>query len=230
MSTSDLLAELYGALRKAFSHRQWWPAPTPFEVMVGALLTQNTSWTNVEKAMAALKQAGALEAPVLAQMDVQRLQGLVRPAGYFRQKAARLKRLAAWVVEAGLPPDGTEDAARRKAISTAQLREDLLALNGIGPETADSILLYAFGRPSFVVDAYTKRIAARHRLVDWECDYVELKELFESNVAEDVDLYKDFHAQLVELGKRYCRRRDPLCEACPARPVLGEPVLEEEAQ
>ena len=223
MSTRALLKELYGALRQAFNHRRWWPAPTPFEVMVGAILTQNTNWTNVEKAMAALKQAAALTAPALAQMDVERLQGLVRPAGYFRQKAARLRRLAAWVVERG-----GGNPAGLSAVPTAQLREELLALNGIGPETADSILLYAFERAAFVVDTYTKRIAARHRLVDWECDYDELKELFESNLPEDVELYKDYHGQLVELGKRHCRRRSPLCESCPARPVLGEPVLEEE--
>jgi endonuclease-3 related protein len=224
VSTRALLKELYDVLRQAFSHRQWWPAPTPFEVMVGAILTQNTNWTNVEKAMAALKGADALTAPVLAQMDVERLQGLVRPAGYFRQKAARLKRLAAWVVDRG-----GGDPAGLSAVPTAQLREELLALNGIGPETADSILLYALGRPAFVVDTYTKRVAARHRLVDWECDYDELEGLFESNMAEDVELYKDFHAQLVELGKRFCRRRGPLCADCPARPVLGEPVLEEGA-
>lgn len=229
MSTHDLLMDLYGALRQAFGHRQWWPGETAFEVMVGAILTQNTNWANVEKAIAALKHAGALEPTALAQMDVERLQGLIRPAGYFRQKAARLRRLAAWVVEEGILPEAGGDPAGPGSVPTARLREKLSALHGVGPETADSILLYAFGRPAFVVDAYTKRIAARHRLVDWECDYFELKELFEGNLPQDVELYKDYHAQLVELGKRFCRRRGPLCAGCPARPVLGEPVLEEGA-
>jgi endonuclease-3 related protein len=224
MSTAEVLSELYDTLLRAFGHRAWWPGQTPFEVMVGAVLTQNTNWTNVEKAIRAVKDADALSAPAIAQMDLERLQTLIRPSGYYRQKSVRLRRLAEWLVERG----GGEPAGLA-GISTDQLREELLSLRGIGPETADSILLYALERTTFVVDAYTKRIAARHVLVDWECDYHELKDLFESNLPADLDLYQDYHGQLVELGKRHCKRRGPLCESCPARPVLGEPVLEEGA-
>jgi len=224
MSTQELLMELYGALERAFGHRAWWPAETPFEVMVGAVLTQNTNWANVEKAIEALKRANALCAAVLTEMDQERLQCLVRPAGYFRQKAARLQRLAAYVVErAGGDPSGLDE------VPTEDLRDELLALRGIGPETADSILLYALGRPTFVVDTYTMRIAARHGLVDWQCGYFELKEFFEGGLPAEVELLRDYHAQLVELGKRHCRRRSPRCEGCPARPVLGEPSLQEGA-
>ncbi len=123
---------------------------------------------------------------------------------------------------------GGGDPAGLEGISTETLREELLSLRGIGPETADSILLYALGRPTFVVDAYTKRIAARHLLVDPDCDYYELKDLFESALPRELDLYRDYHGQIVDLGKRHCKRRGPLCETCPARAVLGEPVLEEE--
>jgi len=224
MSRDDLLMELYEALLRAFGHRDWWPADTAFEVMVGAVLTQNTNWTNVEKAIDALNGADALRPDALAQMDERQLQALIRPAGYFRQKAARLQRLAAYVVQrAGGDPAGLAQ------IPTEQLHEELLAIRGIGPETADSILLYALGRPTFVVDTYTMRIAARHGLVHRQCGYFELKDLFESSLPADVDLYRDYHAQLVELGKRHCRRRAPLCEGCAARPVLGEPCLEDEA-
>ena len=223
MSTHELLNDLYPALLRAFGHRAWWPARTPFEVMVGAVLTQNTNWTNVEKAIRALKDADSLNAHAIAVMDLERLQTLIRPSGYYRQKSVRLRRLAEWLIERGEgEPEGLE------GISTGTLREELLSLRGIGPETADSILLYALGRTVFVVDAYTRRIAARHVLVDWECDYYELKELFESALPQDLDLYQDYHGQLVELGKRHCRRRGPLCAECPARPVLGEPVLEED--
>lgn len=216
-----LLMGAYAALRKAFGHRHWWPGDTPFEVMVGAVLTQRTNWSNAAKAIGALKSAGAMGPDALAQMTPERLQSLIRPAGYYRQKAARVRRLAGWLMErAG------GDVSVLEAVPTDQLRAELLALSGIGPETADSILLYALNRPTFVVDTYTKRVVVRHELLDTESGYVELKELFESNLSEDVELYKDYHAQLVELGKRFCRTA-PRCAACPLRPVLGEPVEEE---
>jgi endonuclease-3 related protein len=223
VSARERLNDLYPALLGAFGHRAWWPARTPFEVMVGAILTQNTNWTNVEKAIRALKDADALNAHAIAAMDPERLPTLIRPSGYYRQKSVRVRRLAEWLIERG----GGE-VEGLAGIPTETLREELLGLRGIGPETADSILLYALGRPTFVVDAYTRRISARHSLIDPDCGYYELKDLFESALPRDLDLYKDYHGQLVELAKRHCRRRNPLCATCPARPVLGEPVLEDD--
>lgn len=209
---------LYGALRDAFGHRDWWPAETPFEVMVGAVLTQRTNWRNAAKAIAGLRQVGLLTPRALAAADLEDLQSLIRPAGYFRQKAGRLKRLAGWLVERA-----AGDIARLDGVDTDDLRAELLALRGIGPETADSILLYALSRATFVVDAYTKRVVVRHGLLDIACSYAELKELFESHLADDVELYRDYHAQLVEVGKRHCRTR-PQCGECPVRLLLGDPV------
>jgi len=220
MALNDTIAGLYEALLAAFGYRDWWPGETPFEVMVGAVLTQRTNWKNVEKAIAALAAEGALDAHSLAQMDLERLQTLIRPAGYYRQKSARVQRLARWLVERTggdlKPLDG---------VPTDLLRAELLALRGIGPETADSILLYALERPVFVVDTYTKRVVVRHGLLEPEAGYNDLQESFQSWLPDRVDLYKDYHAQLVELGKRYCRTR-PRCEGCPARALLGEPLAE----
>jgi endonuclease-3 related protein len=189
--------------------------------MVGAILTQNTNWSNVEKAIAGLKREGALSPQALAQMTPERLQQTIRSAGYFRQKSVRLQRLAQWVMErAG------GDLNSLDGTPTEDLREELLALRGIGPETADSILLYALDRPTFVVDTYTKRVVLRHQLLDEECTYHDLKELFEDALPADLELLRDYHAQIVELGKRYCRPR-PRCAGCPAAAALGAPVLED---
>ncbi|MCD6415485.1 MAG: endonuclease III domain-containing protein [Planctomycetes bacterium] len=216
------LMGLYEALRREFGPREWWPADTPFEVMVGAILTQRTNWQNVEKAMERLRAAGALDVRTLAGMSPEQMHELVRPAGYYRQKSARLSRLARWFWERA---EG--DPQRLATRPTDDLREELLSLRGIGPETADSILLYALERPSFVVDSYTNRAVVRHGLLEPGCGYYELKELFEANLPADIDLYQDYHAQLVELGKRFCGTR-PRCAGCPARAILGEPIPDEE--
>lgn len=221
MGLSETLDAVYGRLLEAFGHRGWWPGETPFEVMVGAILTQRTNWGNVEKAISALESADALDPHAISQMTEERLQELVRPAGYFRQKAERLKRLCSWLLEAS---DGDVDAL--SAVSTAELRRQLLALRGVGPETADSILLYALERPVFVVDTYTMRVVVRHELIHVDCTYEELQDLFTSALPEDVELFKDYHAQLVEVGKRYCRP-SPRCGECPLISLLGEPALDE---
>lgn len=210
--------KVYEALRAAFGPQGWWPAETPFEVMVGAVLTQRTSWGNVRKAVDRLRAAGRLSPGALAEAEPGELQELIRPSGYYRQKAARLKSLVRWLLERT-----GGDLARLGETPTDELRAELLALRGIGPETADSMLLYAFGRATFVVDAYTMRMAARHGLVDPDCGYFELKDLFESHLPADLELYKDYHAQLVELGKRFCKPV-PLCGQCPLRPLLGDPL------
>jgi endonuclease-3 related protein len=218
MDLHKVLMDIYEALRKEFGHQGWWPGETPLEVMVGAILTQRTNWTNAEKALEALKEQGALDGRTLAQMDPRRLQELVRPSGYYRQKAARLGRLARWLVQAA---DGRPE--QLADVPTDQLRQELLGIRGIGPETADSILLYALERPTFVVDTYTKREVVRHGLLGADCGYLELKELFEYHLPREVPLYQDYHAQLVRLGKEYCRPR-PLCAKCPLHPLLGDPL------
>jgi len=219
------LLEMYAALRQAFGHRNWWPAQSPFEVIVGAVLTQNTNWDNVEKAVDSLREAGLLSPSALSEAAPQRLHELIRPAGYYRQKAGRLQRLARWVGEHCIEADSELGALKWEPLD--QLREELLALNGVGPETADSILLYALEKPVFVVDAYTVRILGRHELIEPDATYGDVQEHFVHRLPPDVELFKDFHAQLVEVGKRYCRKRRPRCAECPLRPLLGEPVLEE---
>jgi len=216
------LTDLYNVLREAFGYRDWWPGESPFEIMVGAVLTQRTNWQNVEKAIGRLKEAEALEPRTLAEIEPERLQELIRPAGYYRQKTARLIRLARWAMER------TEGELERvKSVPTDELRAELLGLRGIGPETADSILLYALDRLTFVVDTYTNRVLVRHGLLDPQSGYHEMKDLFESTLPRELELYRDYHAQLVELGKRYCRTT-PLCANCPARPVLGKPIPDDE--
>ena len=221
LNAESILSSIYAALRAEFGPRNWWPADTPFEVMVGAVLTQNTNWGNVERAIGNLKRAGMLGPAALAAAGADELQALIRPAGYYRQKAARLKRLVEWLMSAA----GGEVSGLRGR-STEELREQLLSLSGIGPETADSILLYALDRMTFVVDAYTKRALVRHQMVGPECSYYELQEFVCDGLPQDLELYRDYHAQFVELGKRLCRKK-PLCDRCPLLPLLGSPVLEE---
>jgi len=204
------LIQIYRRLLKYFGHRNWWPARTPFEVMLGAILTQNTSWANVQRAIHNLKRVKALNAQKIAAMDLKKLQQLIRPSGYFRQKADRLKIFANFF----LAPPIRGSIARMKKIEPARMREMLLAVKGIGPETADSILLYALGHPVFVVDAYTRRIFARLGMVPQKIDYEQLRKLFEQNLPRDSELFNDFHAQLVALGNQYCRKK-PRCSSCP---------------
>ena len=225
MGDRTSLIEMYAALRQVFGHRNWWPARSPFEVIVGAILTQNTNWDNVEKAIDNLREAGLLSPSALSEAEPQRLQELVRPAGYYRQKAGRLRRVARWVSERCIEADLELGALKWEPLD--QLREELLALNGVGPETADSILLYALGKPVFVVGAYTVRILGRHELIEPDATYCDVQEHFVHRLPPDVELFKDFHAQLVEVGKRYCRKRRPRCAECPLRVLLGEPVLDE---
>jgi len=221
MAIGRLLTQMYTVLRKEFGPQNWWPAQSPFEVVVGAVLTQNTNWSNVEKAIENLKRRGALDPAFLVGLEREELQSLIRPAGYYRQKAGRLRLLAEWIHQ-----NCGGDLAALGARSSERLKRELISLRGIGPETADSILLYALNKPVFVVDTYTKRIAARHELIGWDCSYYELQQLFEEHLPRELELYKDFHAQLVRLGKLFCRPR-PRCESCPVRALLGQPALEE---
>ena len=222
--TSDTLTAMYDAMVQRFGRQDWWPGDGPLEVCVGAILTQNTNWTNVQKAIANLKAAGVMGVAAMDGLDVASLAELIRPAGYYNRKAGRLKNfLRAVAAEWG------GDLAAFLDRPVPALREDLLAINGIGRETADSIILYAAGKPTFVVDAYTARIGVRHRLFDAESDYDAIKEVFESALPDRAELFNDYHAQLVTVGKTFCRPRNPKCDACPlnAFPHDVEDVWEE---
>jgi endonuclease-3 related protein len=215
-------------MRAHFGHLHWWPAETPFEVCVGAILTQNTAWTQVERAMANLKAAQVLEAKKLYALPEKKLAELIRPAGYFNVKARRLRSFLHVLAD-----EFGSDLGQLFAGETSVVRRRLLAINGIGPETADSMLLYAGGHRSFVVDAYTKRIFQRHQwsskfkvqMLKSSGGYDELKLLCQSALSQKagaarLDYWQDYHAQLVMVGKYFCRTRLPLCEQCPLKPLL----------
>ncbi len=201
--------EMYDLMLNHFGQQHWWPAEDALEMMVGAVLTQNTSWSNVEKAITGLKKRSILNINALHGISVPELAEGIRPAGYFNIKAARLKNLIKFIVERY---DG--DISMLLMERTDVLREGLLSVRGVGPETADSILLYAVGRPVFVIDSYTHRILNRHGLADDEASYYELQGLFMDNLAEDTGLFNEFHALIVRIGKQYCRGK-PLCSSCP---------------
>ncbi len=242
-----MVTAIYQKLSRAWGPQNWWPAQTPFEVIVGAILTQNTSWTNVERALASLRTANALDIDSMRRLPNAQLEQLVRSSGYFRQKARRLKSFVAFL---DARYSGSLEAMC--ATPTLQLREQLLELNGIGPETADSILLYAGHHPIFVVDAYTRRVLERHDVIKPDAKYDEIRSLVEQSLrsqaaqrirdASGLDparpsihapssmssaprqplaqVYNEMHGLFVQLGKHYCSVRDPKCETCPLGPML----------
>jgi endonuclease III related protein len=242
--------QFYRALYRAWGAQHWWPAETRFEVIVGAYLTQNTAWTNVELALANLRQAQVLSVEGIRGVPLGTLERLIRPSGYFRQKAARLKTFVAFLDQ---KYGGSLDSLFIQP--TDKLREELLSLNGVGPETADSILLYAGSHPVFGVDGYTRRVLARHRILPEKTDYEEIRELFQralSPLAHEqeqapaaaqlaagvrgaahppspmstaartalVQVYNEMHGLIVGVGKNYCRKAKAACEECPLRPFL----------
>jgi len=209
-------------MEKRYGRTGWWPGDTPFEIAAGAILTQNTAWTNVEKAIANLKRDSLLRPETIANSPDTKLQEALRPSGYFRVKTKRLRAFCAHLVEHY--GGSVERMAERP---TAELRRELLGIHGIGPETADDILLYACDKPVFVVDAYTRRILSRHGHCQHGISYGRLRALFQDNLPADIDLWKEFHALIVYTGKDYCRA-NPLCEGCPLQPMLkpGQPCLE----
>ncbi len=217
MSRAGTLTGLFRAMLDHFGPSAWWPGDTPFEVAVGAVLTQNTAWRNVEKAIAALKQQGGLTPRSLAAMPRPLLEEALRPSGFFRLKAARLGALLAWfATHPGWDdPAGGPQLDFLRHLPTDTLRAKLLSVRGIGPETADCILLYALGRPSFVVDAYTRRMVSRHGLLPGDVEYHELRAFFMDVLPQDVPLFNEFHALIVRTGKEYCKKTRPLCAACP---------------
>lgn len=204
------LLRLFERLLGHFGPQGWWPAETPWEVMVGAILTQNTAWTNVERAINNLKEADMLSIEAIDEASTGSLARLIRPSGYFNQKAARLKDLASYVVEAhGGRLDHLFDRP------TDEVRTELLGLKGIGPETADAIMLYAGDHLTFVIDAYTLRFARRYPM-PFEPRYGPAREYFQAHLPRDLYVYQELHALLDELAKRYCRPR-PTCKGCPVR-------------
>jgi endonuclease-3 related protein len=205
------LLRLYDRLHRRYGPQRWWPARSRFEVVVGAILTQNAAWRNAERAIARLRAAGVLDLRGVLALPSARLPLLIRPSGTFRVKARRLRAFARHVARRHRGRLG-----RLLALPLPALRAELRGIAGIGPETADAIALYAAGRPIFVVDAYTRRILARHRLVAPDADYATVQTLFMAHLPHDPALFNEFHALLVRAGKEHCRTR-PRCEGCPLR-------------
>jgi len=208
------LSDIYNRLYAHFGQQKWWPGDTSFEVMVGAVLTQNTNWNNVEKAIDNLKRAGVMSFERLSGLPVALLAEYIRPAGYFNIKAGRLQNLFSMIRQ---QYGGSLDRLMEE--DTETLRRALLSVKGIGQETADSILLYAAGRPVFVVDAYTYRILVRHDLIPEDCGYEDIQELFMDNLEPDAGLFNEFHALLVCAGKDFCKKTTPKCADCPLRGI-----------
>lgn len=207
----DELMAYYHRLLDHFGPQHWWPGDSPWEIAVGAVLTQNTNWRNVERAIANLKQANALSPQAFRTMPESTLAELIVPAGYYRVKARRLKALTDWwLAEA----DGVA-AADQAAMP--HHREQLLRVHGVGEETADSILCYAFGLRTFVVDAYTRRVFGRHGIIDANAGYGAIRHRFHAALPDDWQVYNAFHALIVAVGKAFCRPRSPRCATCPLR-------------
>ncbi len=224
-AAAETLAQYYATLTAALGPMNWWPAKTSFEVIVGAILTQNTAWVNVERALIKLRQARMLTPRALERVPTPKLARLVRSSGYFRQKARKLKAFVRF-----LRRDFGGSLERMFRMPTTQLRKRLLHVQGIGPETADSILLYAGKHPVFVVDAYTKRILHRHGLTPESAGYEEVRKLFESGLPRDSQLYNEFHALLVSVGKNWCRPQNPKCNQCPLGPYLVQSIPQAKLQ
>lgn len=206
------LLRIYNLLYSRFGPRHWWPGDTKIEIILGAILTQSTAWINVEKAIGNLKKEKVLSVNRLSGISEQKLAGLIRPSGYYNIKAGRIKNFLRFL---NTRYNGSLD--KMFGSDLYKLREELLAVKGIGRETADSILLYAGNKPVFVVDAYTKRIFSRHGFMDEDADYEEAQALFTDNLGKDRRLFNEFHALIVELGKSVCKSKKPLCSMCPIR-------------
>ncbi|MDI6739369.1 MAG: endonuclease III domain-containing protein [Candidatus Edwardsbacteria bacterium] len=211
-ATADLTG-IYRALFKRFGPQHWWPGDSPFEVMVGAILTQNTNWKNVALAIGNLKKNGCLDPRRISELTKKRLAKLIKPSGFFNQKAGYIRDFCAYY-----SARYGNDEARMRSVTTGKLRRELLELKGIGPETADSILLYALGKPVFVIDAYTKRVFSRHGLFPENARYDEWQGFFMSGLPKSAKLYNEYHALIVRLAKEHCRVK-PDCTACPLMDV-----------
>jgi len=214
-----ILSQYFDALFRTHGEQHWWPGRTPFEIIVGAILVQNTAWLNAARAIAYLRKAKLLTPSAIEAVPQPKLARLIRSSGYFRQKARKLKAFVAF-----LRKEHRGSLTVMFRTPTATLRQQLLAVHGIGPETADSILLYAGNHPVFVVDAYTRRILQRHGLAAGNESYEEIRRLVEKSLPNDPQLFNEFHALIVRTGKLYCRSRAPVCSQCALRPLLSQPV------
>lgn len=213
--TRDALLDVYHRLYAAYGPQGWWPGGSPFEIVVGAILTQAAAWTNVEKAIDSLKAAGVLSPQGIMETPVDELARLVYPAGYYNAKARKLKAFAQMLFERH-----GGDLDRLSTLPLSELRRELLATHGIGPETADAVILYAAGRPCFVIDAYTRRVFRRLGLAPARDDYGSWQTLFEEALPPDVSLFNEYHALIDRHAKAYCRK-EPLCEQCFLREVCA---------
>ncbi len=214
MGKANTILTIYQKMFDALGTQRWWPGETPFEIIIGAILTQNTNWSNVEKAIKNLKTAGKLSPEGIKNVPLAELATLIRPSGFFNVKARRVKAFIHWLFSR------YEGSLSRMFSQDLQaLRNELLSVKGIGPETADSILLYAGNMPTFVVDAYTHRIFSRHGFIAEESTYEEMKSFFEERLPKDAKLFNEYHALLVHIGKRYCKPKKA-CEPCPLRDFL----------
>jgi endonuclease-3 related protein len=212
-NTRSALLKIYEELYGTFGPQHWWPGDTPFEVAVGAILTQNTSWSNVERAIINLKKEKLLNARRIYGLDKGRLARLIRPAGYFNVKAERLKSFVRFLMK---QYGGSMKKMMKEDINS--IREELLGVHGVGPETADSIILYALDKSVFVIDAYTKRVLSRHGIGQQDESYERFQKLFHDAFDADdsqTQLFNEFHALFVAVGKTYCKPREPLCDKCP---------------
>lgn len=209
---SSRLYTIYKKLYQYFGAQNWWPGDSPFEVMVGAILTQNTNWGNVERAISNLKKEKLLCPDKLYRLSHRKLASLIKPAGYYNIKTKRLKSFLRFFLK-----NYQGSIKKMCLVDTQQLRLRLLSVNGIGQETADSILLYALNKPIFVIDAYTKRILSRHRLIKEDAAYAGVQNFFMRNLKKEVQLFNEYHALLVQLGKNFCLKKTPKCAACPLK-------------
>ena len=216
-----ILQDIHGRLEVHYGPTHWWPGDSPFEIAVGAILTQNAAWANVEKAIANLKERRLLAPAKILACREARLHDTIRPSGFFRVKADRLRSFCQYLIDRY-----RGSMARMAKRPLAELRPELLAVHGIGPETADDILLYACEKPVFVVDAYTRRILSRHGLCEPKIAYEDLRALFEGHLDANVALFKEYHGLIVYAGKDFCRKK-PRCEACPLGALLrpGQPCI-----
>ena len=212
MTKTKKLKSIYNKLYKHFGPLGWWPGKSSFEVMIGAILTQNAAWSNVEKAIKNLKKEKSLSIKRIETIALKDLNLLIRPSGFYRQKAKRLKSLVRFLNKIC---DGK--ILKLRGFKLNFLRNEFLKINGIGEETADSILLYALDKPTFVVDTYTKRICFRHKLLKKDATYKETQDFFVQNLPKSVKLFNEYHALIVETGKNYCKKKKPLCKLCPLK-------------
>ncbi|MDR1946478.1 MAG: endonuclease III domain-containing protein [Desulfovibrio sp.] len=217
---------LYDAMSGHFGPCRWWPGDTPFEIAVGAILTQSTAWRNVEKAVARLREGGALHPEAMCALADAELADLIRSSGFYRMKAARLRGLLDFLRSREGWARSRDKAGLDflRGDDPAALRAELLAVRGIGPETADSVLLYALGMPSFVVDAYTRRIFNRHGFFPDDMPYDEIREFFMDALPPDTVLYNEYHALIVRTGNVFCKKNKPLCRQCPLGGFLDHDV------